>query len=145
MTRGIHSFFTFLACILLDWGWIHSIAHNLMNYRAAAFFQPGDLLFYCLILFLLLTESVYPALYKRTPVIALYYGALTGFVAFGIYEFISSFWYSNYPLTLAVADTVWGVFMCTVLGWFSYLIGRSMHMSGSAEKDVAMDRGMFLE
>ncbi len=145
MTRGTHSFFTFLLCILLDWLWITEWSGDLLNYRVRNWMQPADTLFYCILAACLLMYSVYPALYIRHRLMAVVNGAKTGFALFGLYEVISSFWYINYPTSLAVADTVWGVFAGALLGLISFEMGRWMRLTGSAEKDVELDQDMFLE
>lgn len=146
MTRVLHSFFTLLLCIGLDWLWMRVVGNQLLNYQADKWFQPTDLVFYCLFTSGLLMLSVYPALYVRDRNIALYNAACFGLAAHGLYEFVSSLWYNMYyPVTLAVADTLWGTFAGIVAGFFSFEMGHWLRMSGSAEKDMTMDEGMFLE
>ncbi|MEO6759706.1 MAG: DUF2177 family protein [Saprospiraceae bacterium] len=145
MTRAIHAFFTMLLCIALDWCWLAVLGNNLLHFQPNAWFDATDLLFYSLFTSGILMFSIYPALYAHDRNIALYYGAVFGFTAFGLYEVISSLWYIYYPIDLAVADTIWGVISGALLGFLSYQLGRWMGMSGSRMKDLALDRGMFLE
>ena len=51
------------------------------------------------------------------------YSALVGLVVYGVFNGTNFAINSNWPLSLAVADTLWGVFACSVAGsllWFVY-------------------------
>ena len=145
MARNLHSFLTFLVCIALDWVWLAGLAGELLLYRAADWFQPLDLIFYLLFTAGLLIFSTYPALFARDRNIALYYGAVFGLAVFGLYGLVNGALHVFWPTTLIIVDTAWGTFAGAVCGLLSFELGRWLGLSGSATKDVALDRGMFLE
>ena len=51
-------------------------------------------------------DNLYQIIYK-----SLLYGSLVGFYIYGIYNFTSISIYKNYDLTIAITDTVWGMFL----------------------------------
>lgn len=51
-------------------------------------------------------DNLYQIIYK-----SLFYGSLVGFYIYGIYNFTSISIYKNYYLTVAIIDTIWGMFL----------------------------------
>lgn len=43
--------------------------------------------------------------------------ALFGFFTYGIYNFTSLAIYKNYPFKVAIIDTLWGTFLCLIIGF----------------------------
>lgn len=53
--------------------------------------------------------------YKKIELIAIC--ALFGFFTYSIYNFTSLAIYKNYPLKVAIIDTLWGTFLCLIIGY----------------------------
>lgn len=53
-----------------------------------------------------------------------YYGALVGFVIYGIYDMTNLAVFKEWTVFIAIVDWVWGVFLCSVTGGFcAYMNG----------------------
>lgn len=53
---------------------------------------------------------------------AAFYGALIGLGLFTTYEFTNLSIIADYPIKFALVDTLWGTFMCSVIGLISYKV-----------------------
>ena len=54
---------------------------------------------------------------------ALFYGAIFGFTAYGIYDFTNLATLKNWPLYISIVDMLWGTFLCGItsgiVAWLS--------------------------
>ncbi len=115
---------TAVVFLFIDYLWLGHIAKNFY------FSRLGDLLadkpnlgvaavFYAVYVIGVVIFAVGPALQSGTWKTALIYGALFGFFCYATYDMTNLATLKNWPVTVAVVDTIWG----TVLTGFSALIG----------------------
>ena len=53
---------------------------------------------------------------------AILYGAIFGFVLYGVYDFTNFAILKNYSLALTLVDLCWGTFLCTLASIFAFFI-----------------------
>jgi uncharacterized membrane protein len=57
------------------------------------------------------------------------YGALVGFVVYGVHNGINYAIMDNYPINIAIMDTAWGTFACAVAALAVYALYHARHQS----------------
>lgn len=53
---------------------------------------------------------------------ALIYGGLYGLVVYGVFDFTNMALFKNWNLAVSIMDTLWGVFVCTLVAFSSKFI-----------------------
>jgi uncharacterized membrane protein len=54
----------------------------------------------------------------------LYYGMLTGFVAYGLYDFTNYATFDKWTLRSSLQDLIWGTLLFTIVSYFTYYINK---------------------
>ncbi len=68
--------------------------------------------------------AIGPALEAEKIVLAIGYGALFGFLAYGTYDFTNMATIRDWPTIVSVVDILWGTFITSVSATLGYLITR---------------------
>ena len=68
--------------------------------------------------------AIAPALEAEKIILALGYGALFGFLAYGTYDFTNMATIRDWPTIVSVVDIIWGTFITSVSASLGYLITR---------------------
>lgn len=68
--------------------------------------------------------AIAPALEAEKIILALGYGALFGFLAYGTYDFTNMATIKNWPTIVSVVDIIWGTFITSVSASLGYLITK---------------------
>lgn len=68
--------------------------------------------------------AIAPALEAERIILALGYGALFGFLAYGTYDFTNMATIRDWPTIVSVVDIIWGTFITSVSATLGYLITR---------------------
>lgn len=128
---GIAYLATAATFLIIDFIWL-----NLMS---PAFYRPklGDLLsqnpnlavaalFYLLYAVGIVVLVVMPATAARSLLMAVGFGALLGFVAYGTYDFTNLATIRNWPVIVTVVDLIWGTFLTAISATAGYLAVRAV-------------------
>lgn len=121
------------AFLALDMVWLSIMGPRL--YRPALgplladqFAAVPAVLFYLLYGVGLVAFGVLPAAEHGKPMMALFYGALFGLVAYGTYDLTNHSTLRNWPLSVTLADMAWGTFatgLASVFGlWIASFLTR---------------------
>jgi len=51
---------------------------------------------------------------------ALLYGAIMGFLMYGMYDFTNLTFMKDYPLNFVIVDVIWGTFLCSMIALAMY-------------------------
>jgi uncharacterized membrane protein len=105
-----------------------------LSYASRAFYRPrlGELLaenpnltvaalFYCVYVVGIVVFAVMPAFAARSLVMAVASGALLGLVAYGTYDFTNLATIRGWPISVAVVDVSWGIFLTATAATSGYL------------------------
>ena len=92
------------------------MADNIKFHVAAAFY-----LFYTIGI---VVFAIRPALDAEKISLALGYGALFGFLAYGTYDFTNVATIRNWPTIVSIVDIIWGTFITSLSAMLGYLITR---------------------
>lgn len=68
--------------------------------------------------------AIAPALEAEKIILALGYGALFGFLAYGTYDFTNMATIKDWPTIVSVVDIVWGTLITSVSAALGYLVTR---------------------
>jgi uncharacterized membrane protein len=55
---------------------------------------------------------------------ALYYGAILGFVSYGVFDFTIHFMLEGYDLKTTIIDVIWGSVLSAVVSWIAFNISK---------------------
>jgi uncharacterized membrane protein len=55
---------------------------------------------------------------------ALYYGALMGFVSYGVFDFTIHFMLEGYDIKTVVMDVIWGTILSAFVAWIAFHISK---------------------
>ena len=55
---------------------------------------------------------------------ALYYGALMGFVSYGVFDFTIHFMLEGYDIKTVVMDVIWGTILSASVAWIAFYISK---------------------
>jgi len=90
-----------------------------VNWKAAA-------AFYLIYIAGILIFAVVPALEKGSLGRAVLWGLLFGFFTYATYDLTNMATLPRWPLTIALVDIAWGMFLCAAVAALSYRVGRWM-------------------
>lgn len=117
-TKKIKKYFVSLLIVLaIDLTWILVIAKSFYNEQLSGFARPevvpiwSALLAWSLIPLgiVLFVDQV-----SKSNKQSLIYGALFGFILYGVYDFTNYTTLANFTLTMLVVDIAWGTFLCSI-------------------------------
>lgn len=116
-----------IAFLVIDYIWLSRVA--LSFYRR----EIGDLmldkpnlaiagLFYLFYIVALVVLAVMPAVEKQQWTMALLYGALLGFAAYGTYDITNLATLKGWSVTVTIVDTIWGAVLTGTVATISYFV-----------------------
>ncbi len=73
--------------------------------------------------------AVKPAFDSQNILIALGYGALFGFLAYGTYDFTNMATLKDWPVVMSIVDIVWGTTLSAFTACMTYLIVQKLGLS----------------
>lgn len=92
----------------------HLMADNVRYGIAAAFYMTytvGIVVF-----------AVKPAIEAENIMLALGYGALFGFLAYGTYDFTNMATLKDWPIKMSIVDIIWGTTLSATVAWVTYYV-----------------------
>ena len=120
-----------IAFLLIDYIWLKYVA--LSFYRGHIGHLMTDkpnlaiaLVFYLVYVVGVIVLAVYPALEKQSWTIALLYGGLLGFVAYGTYDITNLATLKGWPPIVAIVDIIWGTVLTASVATISYFITTAL-------------------
>lgn len=113
----------------IDLLWLGSIARtlyqkNLSHLLSPVVNWPAALVFYAIYIVGIILFAVRPALAEASPARAAIWGALFGFFTYATYDLTNLATLREWPLKIVIVDIAWGTFLCAVVAFGSFLIGR---------------------
>jgi uncharacterized membrane protein len=119
-----------VAFLAIDFVWLKYIAFSF--YRSNMGHLMADkpnlvvaALFYLIYVVGVVVLTVNPALEKQQWTIALLYGGLFGFVAYGTYDITNLATLKNFPPIVAIVDIIWGTVLTASVATISYFVASS--------------------
>ena len=120
--------------LIIDAIWLGIVAKN---FYAA---QMGDLMaenirfgiaaaFYLVYTVGIIVFAVKPAIEADNFMLALVYGALFGFLAYGTYDFTNMATIRDWPVLMSVVDIIWGTTITAVTSVVTYLAMQKIGLS----------------
>lgn len=127
MTQIMLLYFTMLPILIAgDLLWVGFLASNFYNAHIAHLRGPvqwpGAILFYLIYTLGILIFVTYPHLNSLQQTIL--YGTLFGLVCYGVYNFTNHAVLNDWPMTVVVADVLWGIFLTTTVAVAGYYIAK---------------------
>lgn len=120
-----------IAFLVIDYIWLKYVA--LSFYRGHIGHLMTDkpnlgiaLIFYLVYVVGVIVLAVYPALEKQSWTIALLYGGLLGFVAYGTYDITNLATLKGWPPIVAIVDIIWGTVLTASVATISYFITTAL-------------------
>ncbi|MEM8648988.1 MAG: DUF2177 family protein [Pseudomonadota bacterium] len=120
-----------IAFLVIDYIWLKYVA--LSFYRGHIGHLMTDkpnlgiaLVFYLVYVVGVIVLAVYPALEKQSWTIALLYGGLLGFVAYGTYDITNLATLKGWPPIVAIVDIIWGTVLTASVATISYFITTAL-------------------
>jgi uncharacterized membrane protein len=127
-TKKIKEYFLALLIVLaIDFTWILIIAKSFYNEQLSGFLRPeivpiwSALLAWALIPLGIVLFVNQVSKNKKQSII---YGALFGFILYGVYDFTNYATLANFTLKMLVVDILWGTFICSVSSLLLRIIGE---------------------
>lgn len=108
----------FISLIILDFIWF-KLSKNL--YKKTSLVSDNLNIYSALIVYLLLCSAIAVQLPKSLTE-AVVYGALVGFVIYGVFNFTLNSINKQWNLSISIMDTAWGTFNCAIAALIIYLI-----------------------
>ncbi|EIC22503.1 DUF2177 family protein [Thiorhodovibrio frisius] len=99
------------------------------------------LAFYCIYIAGILIFAVLPGLKRQSLVHAATVAPAFGFFTYSTYELTNMATLPDWPLTLVLVDTLWGMLLCTSVASLSYLIGRWLLRAGHGGERMGDGQG----
>ncbi len=117
---------TFFLFLLLDYLWLGHLAKPfyLEQLNTILLLKDGSIdarllpAFIVYALFLVMVWCIILPLAGNSLTQALFYGALLGFVLYGIYDMTNLAVLKDWPVKVAVIDWLWGIFLCSTCSLF---------------------------
>lgn len=124
---------------LVDMLWLGVIAVDFYQAQIGHLLSPevdwaAALVFYLLFIVGIQYFAVRPGLAAGRLGVAAFNGALFGFFTYMTYELTNRATLPDWPLAMVLADTVWGMVLCTVVASVGYWIGLRWGMGVGAER-----------
>jgi uncharacterized membrane protein len=109
--------FGFLCVIVIDGIWLGIIAKSFYARELAVLSRDLYILWSALMSWIIIVIGVVFLVIPNTKNIkgAVKYGALYGFILYGLYDFTNYAILNNWSLTMTLVDVLWGITICTIL------------------------------
>ncbi|MGB5831274.1 MAG: DUF2177 family protein [Thiohalocapsa sp.] len=113
----------------IDILWLGVVAANFYQERlghllADEVFWPAALVFYALYIAGILSFAVIPGLQSRSLRKTLLHALGFGFFTYLTYELTNMATLPNWPISVVLVDTLWGMVLCSAVAAIAYGIGR---------------------
>lgn len=117
-TKKIKQYLVALLIVLaIDFTWILVIAKSFYNQQLSGFARPEVVpIWSALIAWALIPLGIvlFVNQVSKNKKQSLLYGALFGFILYGVYDFTNYATLANFTLTMLVVDILWGTFLCSI-------------------------------
>lgn len=113
---------TTIIMLTLDSIWLGIIAKKLYIQEMGALLSKNPNLIAAAIVYGMMISGIIIFVLPKAqnnPLVALGFGALFGFICYGIYDFTNLAVISNWTLLISIVDLIWGCILCGVT---SYLV-----------------------
>jgi len=122
------SLITFL---IIDGIWLGIVARGFYSEHLAQFLRPSPNwgvagLFYLLYVIGAVVFVVIPAHAQQSWLMAIGYGALFGFIAYGTYDLTNLATIRDWPVVVSVVDMIWGACLTATVSLAGYVAARSL-------------------
>jgi len=124
-------FYLYLAMIpvffIIDFFWINFVAKGLYEKHLGdliAFNLPAAAIFYLVYIVGIIIFAVQPAITSGQWQTALMWGALFGFFTYATYDMTNLATLKNWPLDVAIYDTLWGTFLSATVATAGFQIAQ---------------------
>jgi len=113
----------------IDMVWLGILAKGFYQRKLGFLLSPNinwaaAITFYLLFIVGILIFAVRPAVDSNSWIQAVIFGALFGFFTYATYDLSNLATIKDWPLMVVVVDIIWGVCLCTLTAFFSYMISR---------------------
>ena len=113
----------------IDMVWLGIIAKGFYQKKLGFLLSPNinwiaAITFYLLFIVGILVFAVRPAVDNNSWIQAVIFGALFGFFTYATYDLSNLATIKDWPLMVLIVDIIWGVCLCTLTAFFSYMISR---------------------
>ncbi len=113
--------------LLLDGLWLGVIAKDSIKaglgyHLAPSFLLTPAILFYACYLVGIMIFAAHPAIVAHSPMRALLYGALFGFMCYMTYDLTNLATLKDWPLKVALVDMAWGTTLTAIASYTMYLV-----------------------
>lgn len=119
-----------LCMLILDAIWLSTMARILYRPNIGELLMDGfriapAIVFYFLYIAGIVWFAIYPAYEKASLSSALLNGAILGLVAYGTYDLTNQATMKVWPVTITVADMIWGTFLTSASAAAGYIGARA--------------------
>lgn len=113
----------------IDMVWLGIVAKGFYQRELGFLLRPdinwaAAVIFYLIFIVGILVFAVRPAVNSNSWVPAVMFGALFGFFTYATYDLSNLATIKDWPLAVVVVDIIWGMCLCTLTAFFSYMISR---------------------
>ena len=118
-----------LCMLVLDIVWLSTMARILYKPNIGELLMDGfriapAIVFYLLYLAGIVFFAVHPAYEKASLSTAMLNGAVLGLIAYGTYDLTNQATMKVWPVTVTIADMIWGTFLTSVSAAAGYIGAR---------------------
>jgi uncharacterized membrane protein len=111
----------------IDLVWLGVVAKNFYRQHLGHLLSPqvnwtAAILFYLVFIAGIVFFAVRPALEVNSPLRALTYGALFGFLAYATYDLTNQATLRDWPVLVTVVDLAWGAVLSASVAYLSYQV-----------------------
>jgi uncharacterized membrane protein len=127
-TKKIKTYFITLAIVLiLDFIWLFLIMKSFYDNQLSNFLRPENIpIWSAIFAWALIPLGIVlfvDKLAKNNKQIIIY-GALYGFILYGLYDFTNYAILANWPLQMVIVDVLWGIILCSLSSIIMRLINK---------------------
>lgn len=117
----------FAIFFIIDLLWLGVFAKKLYNKHLGYILAdkvnwPAAIIFYLLFMFGVVYFAIVPAVSEETITLALFNGAIFGFLAYATYDLTNLATLKDWPIKITIIDLIWGTSIGTVTATLTYLI-----------------------
>ena len=117
-TQKIKQYIVALCIVLaIDLTWVLVIANSFYNEQLSGFARPETVSIWSAVLawaLIPLGIVLFVNQVSKSNKQSLIYGALFGFILYGVYDFTNYATLANFTLTMLIVDIAWGTFLCSI-------------------------------
>lgn len=120
---------TTLVFLAIDAIWLGVVAKNFYSEQLGELMAKNikfhiAALFYLFYTIGIVVFAIIPAISAGNSLLAIGYGALFGFLAYGTYDFTNMATLRDWPTIVSIVDIIWGTVITSVSSYLGYLITR---------------------